>query len=146
MSPIVAFINTRALPNMSAPQDFESPISILLTAYLPLWDTIIFPLNTAPLTMHHLSSTHAYHLHSPPLHLHTCRPPSCIMSSYWMPTPTSSCSQPGHHSESEEKGQLQSRWSALSFLNLRHRQRVKSQSQVDADWFQNISTDSLFLK
>jgi hypothetical protein len=36
----------------------------------------------------------------------------------------SSCSQPVHHRESEEKGQLQSRQSALSFRKLRHRQEL----------------------
>jgi hypothetical protein len=68
------------------------------------------------------------------------------MPSYWTLASTSSYSQTSHQSESEEKGQLQSRWSALSFLKLKHRQRFKSQSQVDADWFQNTSVDYLFLK
>jgi len=96
--------------------------------------------------VHHLSSTHTCHLHSPPLHLHPHRPPSHEMSSYWMLASTSSCSQPYHHSERKEKGQLQSRWSAIGFQNLRHRWRFKSQSQVDANWFHKTSTDSIFLK
>jgi hypothetical protein len=108
----------RALPNMAGSSGFQTPPPPSLIHLPPtspsgiLSDCLSIP-PLSPCT--HLSSTHACHLHSPPLHLHPRHPPSRVLSSYWMPASTSSCSQPVHHSESEEKGQLQSRQSVLSF-------------------------------